>query len=238
MFYPEKIPNDELITYYTKYFHCAEVNTTYYHIPPHKIFEQWAENTPDDFQFTVKLNRLTTHAGENPLQAARDLNDAVKPLKDTQKFAGFLGQFPYAFKNNESNRNLLHSLRSALPDEPIFVEFRHHSWLKKPVYQLLQRNQLGYVCVDEPPLKGLLPPQSIVTTETGYVRFHGRNSETWWNSEKGDRYDYSYTTNELQEWVDRLEQMRTRVSKLYIFFNNCYHGQAPLNARQMQSLFS
>jgi len=238
VFYPEKISSDEMITFYVQHFRCAELNTTYYQIPPYSMFENLVENTPDAFEITVKLNRHTTHSGENPMQAARDLNNAVTPLKEAQKFAGFLGQFPSSFKNNESNRGFLHALRTEVPDVPIFVEFRHTSWLEKPLYKFLHQNRLGYVCVDEPPLKGLLPPQTITTTDTGYVRFHGRNTGTWWNAEKGDRYDYSYTTEELQEWVERLEQMRTRVSKLYIFFNNCHHGQAPLNARQMQAFFS
>jgi len=236
-FYPAEISNDDLLPYYAKHFKCTEINFTYYKIPEPKVFEQWVEKTPDDFEFTVKLNRETTHQKKNQIEAAKSLDEAIAPLKKSGKFTGYLGQFPYAFKNNEANRKLLYKIRESLPNESIFVEFRHDSWLKDPVYNFLEQHELGYVCVDEPQMKGLLPPQNITTTEVGYIRLHGRNSTTWWDSEAGDRYDYSYSKDELKEWVDRLQEMKNRVSKLYIFFNNCHHGQAPLNAQTMQSLF-
>lgn len=235
--YPTEISNDNLLSYYAKHFNCCEVNFTYYKIPNPDTFASWIKDTPSEFEFTVKFHQETTHKQGNPIESAKLLDSAVAPLKEAGKFTGFLAQFPYAFKNDESGRRLLSRLRDALPDIPIFVEFRHDSWLKDPVYDFLRQHQLGYVCVDEPQLNGLIPPQALTTTDVGYVRLHGRNSKTWWNSKAGDRYDYSYSKDELQEWVDRLQEMKHRVSKLYIFFNNCHHGQAPLNAQTMQSLF-
>lgn len=236
-FYPDKLAKGEMLNYYSKYFNCSEINSTYYNIPHSKVFENLAGKTADDFQFTVKFNRRTTHESQDPLRAANALDTTIDPLKQSGKFAGYLAQFPYSFKNTGSSRKLLHRLRETLPDDPIFVEFRHKSWLKDPVYEFLQKNDLGYVCVDEPPLNWLLPPQTVTTTETGYVRLHGRNSTTWWNSDAGDRYDYSYSKEELEEWVERIQQMQSKVSKIYIYFNNCHHGQAPLNAQTMMSLF-
>lgn len=236
-FYPAEISDEKLLPFYAQRFPCTEVNFTYYKIPDPHVFEHWVEITPDNFEFTVKFNKATTHQHTNPIEAAEALNDAVAPLIESGKFSGYLGQFPYAFKNEEENRKLLRNLRKTLTDIPIFVEFRHESWLKQPVYDFLRQHQLGYVCVDEPQMKGLLPPQNITTTDMGYVRFHGRNSATWWNSNAGDRYDYSYSKEELGEWVEQLQEMKNRVTKLYIFFNNCHHGQAPLNAQTMQSLF-
>lgn len=227
-----------MFAYYTRFFHCAEINSTYYNIPNPKVFQTLAEDSPEGFEFIVKFHRETTHTRETPIKAVQALQEVTKPLRESGKFSGYLGQFPYSFKNDEDSRRLLSDIRSALPDVPIFIEFRHISWDKDPVYNYLRQNNLSYVCVDEPPLRGLLPPQTLATTNEGYVRLHGRNTKTWWHSEKGDRYDYSYSDNELQEWVERLQEMQKRVSKLYIFFNNCHHGQAPLNARQMQAFFT
>jgi len=238
VFYPKDLPDKERFAYYTRFFDCAEINSTYYAIPKPKVFETLAESAPEGFQFLVKLHKETTHAGDNPLAAVQALHEVTTPLREAGKFAGYLGQFPYAFKNDEGSRRLLAGLRSELPEVPVFIEFRHASWLKQPVFEYLATHDLGYVCVDEPSLKGLLPPQTITTTGTGYIRLHGRNAGTWWHSDKGDRYDYSYSEDELQEWVTRIQEMQKRVSKLYIFFNNCHHGQAPLNARQMQAFFS
>ncbi|HJO06441.1 MAG TPA: hypothetical protein QGG37_03770, partial [Chloroflexota bacterium] len=39
---------------------------------------------------------------------------------------------------------------------------------------------LGFCCVDEPQLKGNMPPFTAATGPVGYVRFHGRNANDWW----------------------------------------------------------
>jgi len=233
-FYPKDLVNGEMLEHYNKYFNCTEVNSTYYKIPHYKVFEHLRDKTTPDFTFTVKFNRLTTHEHSGSIEAVRQLEEVVSPLKESGKFGGYLGQFPYSFKNTESNRKFLATLREAVLDDPVFIEFRHESWLSEPVYPYLSQHQLGYVCVDEPPLKGLLPAQSITTTDTGYIRLHGRNTKTWWNSKAGDRYDYSYSNEELDEWITRVNTMKNRVAKLYIFFNNCHHGQAPQNAISFQ----
>ncbi len=237
-FYPEDIQSKDMLTFYSQHFPCTEVNSTYYNIPGEKVFQNLVEKTPENFQFSVKLNRETTHNSEKPLKAAKKLRTATEPLINGGKFIGYVGQFPYSFKNNQANRALLHSVRETLPDDHIFIEFRHNSWVKEPVYQFLENNDLGYVCVDEPQLGALLPPQNLSTSDIGYIRLHGRNAKTWWNSDAGDRYDYRYSHEELQEWAERIEKMRSRVNKLYIYFNNCHHGQAPQNAREMLSLFN
>ena len=116
---------------------------------------------------------------------------------------------------------------------PLYVEFRHSSWVKDATYNFIKENGIGYCCVDEPELKGLLPPQSIATTDVGYVRFHGRNEKTWWDSSKGDRYDYLYGERELSEWLEKIRELRSKTSKTYLFFNNCHQGQAVKNAKML-----
>ena len=90
--------------------------------------------------------------------------------------------------------------------------------------------------MDEPALPGLLPPQNIVTTELGYIRFHGRNGEMWWDGKGSERYDYLYSGRELDTWVERIKQIMRRTTKTYIFFNNHPRGQAVQNAKQLAAL--
>jgi len=70
------------------------------------------------------------------------------------------------------------------------------------------------------------------TTETAYIRLHGRNAEQWWSG-GALRYDYDYGDEELDEWKKKIEKMKDKAKKLYIFFNNCHLGQAVKNAREM-----
>ena len=119
---------------------------------------------------------------------------------------------------------------------PLFVEFRNRSWNRPEVFQLLQDNDIGYVNVDQPLLRGLLPPQDRVTTRTGYIRFHGRNKKEWWEGTNQTRYDYLYTREELEEWMIRIAQVLKKSYKTYIFFNNHPQGKAVQNARMLKEM--
>jgi uncharacterized protein YecE (DUF72 family) len=79
----------------------------------------------------------------------------------------------------------------------------------------------------------------MLTTEDAYVRFHGRNSANWWarsGSGSGDRYDYDYRADELEEWVGKVAVLAEQARRTYLFFNNCHAGQAARSAKLMQEL--
>src|SRR5690349_15213529 len=80
-----------------------------------------------------------------------------------------------------------------------------------------------------------LPPLARLTGDVGYVRFHGRNTKTWWGG-GGDRYDYDYSPGELKEWVAKIRELAEKASKVYVFFNNCHAGQAARNALLMRDM--
>ena len=85
---------------------------------------------------------------------------------------------------------------------PLAVEFRKSDWLKEQVFDGLRERGVSLVGVDEPDLPKLLPPSTVTTGRLGYVRFHGRNTEAWWTGDNASRYDYLYSSGELEEWVD------------------------------------
>jgi len=90
----------------------------------------------------------------------------------------------------------------------------------------------AFACVDEPALRGLMPPIALATSNIGYVRFHGRNSEKWYSGDSRERYDYFYTENELKEWLPRINDL-SKIQKNVYFFNNHSQAQAIKNARMM-----
>jgi uncharacterized protein YecE (DUF72 family) len=189
-FYPENLPKADMLAYYCQYFNCVELNATYYTIPSVKTFQRLSEKTPENFEFIVKANQETTHRRIENAQAIQRLCEAIKPLEEAGKMHGFLAQFPYSFKNNEKNRRYLVDTRKLIGDLPLFVEFRNYTWLSEQVPSYLAQNNIGYVNVDQPSLRGLLPRQDIITTKIGYIRMHGRNSKDWWEGKGSARYSY------------------------------------------------
>ena len=94
------------------------------------------------------------------------------------------------------------------------------------------------VGVDAPNLPGLFPSLDVVTNpDLIYVRFHGRNGKGWRSGNMQLQFDYSYSDDELHEWIEnKIETMNDRARKGVIFFNNHVRAQAPENARRMTGL--
>lgn len=133
------------------------------------------EKTPDHFQFVIKAYRGMTHKRDDNEQHFHDFKEALKPLIEVDKLGCVLAQFPTSFRNRDENRDYLKEFKELMGDIPIVVEFRHEEWIDERIFDLLEEEQLGYVCVDEPQFKTLVPPIIRATGPIGYIRFHGRN---------------------------------------------------------------
>ena len=235
-FYPKGTKSGDFLNYYAGQFGCVEVNSTYYRIPNPRVLSLMERKTPDGFRFVVKLNQAMTHEGSVDPALYREFLAVLEPLKDAGKFHGLLAQFPWGFKKDDGNKAHLERLRELLPGEPLWIEFRHDSWMHPRLPDWLRERSLGYCAVDEPRLPGLVPPVVHLTTDTGYVRCHGRNEATGWGRSGGDRYDYDYAERELQEWVAKIRALADQAKQTYLFFNNCHAGQAARNAKLMEEL--
>jgi uncharacterized protein YecE (DUF72 family) len=236
VFYPQELPKGKMLDFYCKFFNAVEINSTYYRIPHAAVFYQMQKKTPEDFEFIVKVNQETTHIRKKNQIAMKQLIESVQPLVDSKKFSGFLAQFPYSFKNTPQNREYLWETRQLAGNHPLFVEFRNWTWDQPEIIKFLGQHHLFYVNVDLPKLKGLLPPHDLITGESGYIRFHGRNSFNWWKGTNQTRYNYLYSESELDEWLIKIARLLKTAFKTYIFFNNHPQGKAIQNASMLNQI--
>jgi uncharacterized protein YecE (DUF72 family) len=169
---------------------------------------------------------------------------ALEPLRVEGKLGLILLQFPPYFVANQADREYITQSVGLLAPDRVAVEFRHASWVEPDevgsTLDLLSSLGAAYVCVDEPRLDGptVLPPLAAVTTDVAYVRFHGRNATTW-NARLGsaaERFKYSYTAEELSQWVEPVRHLQDQATTTYLMFNNCFADYAPKNAQMMLSL--
>src|SRR5260221_10990870 len=106
--------------------------------------------------------------------------------------------------------------------------------------KFLADNGLTYVAVAEPQgFSSSVPPVAAVTSgRLAIVRFHGRNAENW--KKKGisaaERFDYRYTTEELEEWLGKIEGLADNADEVHVLMNNCYADKAVTNAADMVRL--
>ncbi|MCP4583711.1 MAG: DUF72 domain-containing protein [candidate division Zixibacteria bacterium] len=236
-FYPEKIEKGKMLDYYKDRFNTVEINSTYYRIPHPAVFYHMVNKVKEDFEFIVKTHRSFTHDRKDLKEPSTQFNEAIKPMAESGMLKGLLAQFPWSFKFSPNNLQYLLDGKDYFGDQPLFAEFRHDSWDKPEVYASLKDNYIGFCCVDEPQLQRMYPPIAKATTSIGYVRFHGRNMIDWWRPRKGsDRYNYDYKKEELADWVKKIMKLKQDTDKIYLFFNNCHHGQAVRSAQLMKEM--
>jgi uncharacterized protein YecE (DUF72 family) len=238
-FYPEKLPQQQMLEFYAKHFSAVELNSTYYHIPPARNMAAMAKRAEGRLQFAVKAHQDMTHARDKYADALPHFREALTPLREADALGCVLVQFPFAFKATPANTDFLRRIAGELAPDPVVVEFRHRSWTTDETFGLLKQLGIAYCCVDEPRLPNLPPPVVRATAPLAYVRFHGRNRQKWWtHAEAWERYDYLYSEAELLEWVPRIRALADATQRCYAFFNNHARGQAVTNAQMLINLLS
>jgi uncharacterized protein YecE (DUF72 family) len=236
-FYPEDLPRWGWLGYYADRFSTVELNVTYYRLPEHRIVSGWVKRTPDDFLFAVKAHQSLTHEREEPDYAG--YLEGLAPLVESNKLACVLAQFPHSFHATDANRVYLAQLREGLSEVPVVAEFRDQAWVSDETYELLRQLEMGFCCVDQPRLKGLMPPVAVATSPVAYVRFHGRNSAKWWHHEHAwERYDYTYAEQELDPWVPRIRELAAASPLTLVYANNHYKGQSVDTIRKLEKLLA
>ena len=84
VFYPEKLPQRLWLPYYAERFQTVEVNNTFYNLPQTSVFAHWAEISPNDFVFALKMSRYLTHL--------KQLHDPREPVDRFMERAAPLGR--------------------------------------------------------------------------------------------------------------------------------------------------
>ena len=243
--YPANIKKGEMLPFYEQKlgFKITEINSTYYTIPSQKSFEGMAKKTSPDFEFTVKAHKSMTHEIRDKetgnLIDNKDAFDrflyAIEPLRKEGRLTAILAQFPYSFHAIKDNYDYLLAFKEKLKDIPLVVEFRNYYWHSERSLTFLKENHIGYCIVDEPKLKGLMPYNPSETTDLGYFRFHGRNTN-WFNASLAERYDYLYTPEELKSFLPGIKNISSITRKTIVMFNNCHTGKSVKNAIEMLNL--
>jgi uncharacterized protein YecE (DUF72 family) len=234
-FYPPATSSIQMLPFYARSFPLVELNFTYYKMPAADHLAKMARRVPASFQFIVKAHRSLTH--ERMREQIPVFHAAVQPMRERGQLMGVLCQFPQSFHCVEANRRWLTTLRQELKDLPIAVEFRHHSWDQPDLVDWLCREGLSLVSVDVPDIAALFLRKLVQAGRQVYVRLHSRDAGRWYAAGH-ERYDYLYSDEELQEWLDALAARVGRIDRALVLFNNCRNAQAVIDARQLAALAS
>jgi uncharacterized protein YecE (DUF72 family) len=233
------------LAFYAEHFDTVEINSSFYRVPTPDTTGDWAKRTPANFEFSLKLYQKFTHpemfqkaSGKDPWNLGdKDVDEfrrALDPLANAGKLGALLAQFPASFKNEPDSRAYLEWLLEQFKAYQVAVELRHRTWSDDPreTLKMLEAADAAWTQIDEPKFK--LSIRQDLRPNVGafyYLRLHGRNAKNWWKHEKSeDRYNYLYTSEELEPIVEAVEDASRKVRKAYLYANNHFSAKSVANA--------
>ena len=219
-FYPADLPSSRWFKHYAQQFDTVELNAPFYRPPKLATVKNWKSNAPENFRYSVKVNRAITH--EKRFQGTQELIREFYQIADVlgPKMGCFLFQLPPNFEFTAERLDLI--LSQLNPAHKNVLEFRHASWWVPEVFAALQKYKIIFCSVSAPKL----PDDLIVTADDIYARFHG--PKRWF-------YD-PYSDETLTAWADKISASKAKAA--WIYFNNTADGSAIANARTFEEKFS
>ena len=219
-FYPEDLVQKKELEYASRQFNSIELNGSFYSLHSPEAHQRWHDETPDDFQFSVKGSRFITHM--------RRLKDVEIPLANFfsqgifrlgKKLGAFLWQFPPNFKYDRNRFEDFFELLpktwadaadfgekfTALPSKKTSfeipagfenrklrhtIEIRNETFVSEEFIALLRRNGIGLVVADTVEWPLLMD----VTQDFVYCRLHGSEQ----------LYASGYDDEALNLWSERI----------------------------------
>lgn len=155
---------------YSQVLNAVEINSSFYR--PHKrdTYARWADATPEDFRFSVKLPRSISHDASLSLVDGllREFRLQVEGLGP--KLGWLLVQLPPKLDFHARSAAAFFRLARSCFDCELACEARHPGWFGEEATSIL--DELGVIRVVADPAKGA-PPIHVPTTDNVYIRLHG-----------------------------------------------------------------
>jgi uncharacterized protein YecE (DUF72 family) len=212
--YPRDLAQRGWLESYAARFAAVESNNAFYRLPERRIFEAWAERTPEDFRMAVKVSRYLTHIKRlrAPAEPVERFVGRVRGLGG--KLGPVLLQLPPQLTRDRAR--LARTLDRFPGDLRVAVEFRHPSWFTDDIHDLLADRGVALCLADR---RGVLGPVWR-TADWTYLRFHEGRS----------RPRPAYGDTALAGWARRLAEHWAPDEDCWVFFNNDHHAAAPHDA--------
>jgi uncharacterized protein YecE (DUF72 family) len=241
-FYPTGIKSADYLDFYARQFNSVEVDSTFYGCPSARTVTNWAQRTPPEFIFSLKVPQSVTHdkALVNCDTEFAEFTGTMKILGE--KLGPMVLQFPFFDKwkikdRHEFTDRLIPFLKKLPADCKFAIEIRNKDWLNAEFAELLRAYNVALVLQD---LSHMPKPMELkfdlVTADFIYIRWLGdrkwiESQTVSWNKTIIDR------TQEMSEWVKYCYPIVRRGVKIFAYANNHYSGFAPDTVEQFRKLW-
>jgi uncharacterized protein YecE (DUF72 family) len=222
-FYPAGLPHSRELQYASRQLTAIEVNGTFYSTFKPATFAKWRDETPQDFLFSLKAHRFTTHrrelagAGEG---VQRFIASGLAELGD--KLGPILWQLmPTTVFRPDDVAAFLALLPRELDGRPLrhVLDARHPSFACEEYLDLLQRHGCTTVYTDAPQFPAIPHARS----ELAYLRLMRSAADC----------PTGYPPEQLQPWAQGAREWvaQSERHQALVFFINGAKERAPAAAQ-------
>lgn len=220
-FYPNGLPQNKWLEFYSHIFTTVEINATFYKNFRKSTYEKWAALVDEDFRYVIKGTKFITH-----IKKLGDIDESLILFNSEveglgQKLGVILWQFPASFIMNKENLIKLEKFISKIKNKKSVIELRHDSWFTDEVFTVLDKNKIGFVINDT----NAFDTYEKITGKFAYIRFHGPDK----------LYASSYSDTQLEVWANKIKKYSEKYD-VYCYFNNDMSGKAIANALKLSQL--
>jgi uncharacterized protein YecE (DUF72 family) len=212
-FYPENLPDKQMLRHYGEQFKTVEINNTFYRMPKTAVVEGWAGEVPADFKFVLKASQRITH-----MRRLKDVSEPVSYLVNAagvlkERLGALLFQLPPNLKKDVPR---LREFLALLPSRRrAALEFRHESWFDDEVFAVMRDHQAA-LCIAEAEDEVEVP--FVSTANWGYLRLRMPD----------------YTAAELKTWAKKIRDQEWQDA--FVFFKHEDEGKGPKLAKRFLEL--
>jgi uncharacterized protein YecE (DUF72 family) len=241
-FYPKEVTHAKELSYASRALTTIEINSTYYSSQRPATFKRWADETPDNFVFSVKASRFATNrrvlaeAGES---VTRFVGSGITELGP--KLGPILWQFAPTKKFDPDDFGAFLSLLPEKQDGIALrhaIEVRHESFCAAEFVELVREHDAAIVFADS----AKYPTLADVAGPFVYARLQQAKASV----------KTGYTTKELKQWGEdavawaeggapkRHETLSKPIAKkkrdVFIYMINGAKERAPAAAQELMKL--
>ncbi len=207
IFYPHELPRSKWLSYYSQFFNFVEISHSFSKVPDKDTFQQWYEQSPETFRFSLRGNQYITHV-KKLKGVGEPLKLFLEPaLKLKEKLSTIVWEVPPLGRDQTKTLEAFVKHLQKYPKIRHFFDFSDEMVLEQNSIQLLNENGCEIIVK--------LPPDNLIENRHYFhICLQDRNLGQEWES-------------------DMLRKLKadTASKSAYILFDGPQSGNAFIRAR-------
>lgn len=190
-FYPADLPKKKQLDYMSRALTAIEINGTFYRLQTPDTYRKWAEQTPENFKFTVKAHNYCMSR-----KTPEDIKTAIGNFMNSgvTELGSQLGAINWQFHPSKKfDPDLFKAFLGALPKTHNKLKLRHAIEVRDPSFNnpafhdLLRKHNAALVSADDDDW----PQADVETADFAYARLQ-RSQE---------KLKTGYAPKEIEAWA-------------------------------------